>query len=649
MQEFNEIVISKMEDLSGLAIDQDSFKNPSYYRSSYNIPEEETLLVFAEGTFITDEAIYINPAKKPVTSDGRIPLSQICSFLIYENKNAEVKLFGEREEYQIFASVGRQAKSTAGRLVSLLRELQDTLMKNPENKRAYDRVMKRIYTVIRKEFRESGVLSEDLLSIIGVMEELPVFRREATFLALENEYRKGNRRNYDRLLNEKSRNLTPENLEVLKNPDDLFYINYINDLKDVKGYSNVKAIIEAYLQLKATPRLSLREASILCHLCVRMEDYELLGAMLDIAGDDFDEDELWGLFAFIARNKNSRVHGTFGKLSGLISPTEEELLRGNDLGLCSLHYALMFRNKELVRTLLPLCDWKSFKSPFPKERVLDAMYDFLFLGSLIFRDEALLREIFIYTSPKATALNRSIKQMNSKIDINLAMLRKYPDHSEEIREKIAEYTALRDDMESELTAIAKEEIERQRQLSEIIKEAGHPLCNYLFEMFSGSQAVLNWLNKTAKDYRICRYKQSFFVTIPGQDNGLSYYEWKSGKVASKFVKEADISYTGKDKRTAPESLMYDNPIFREQEEAKRKAEQAEKERRRKEFRDRVKSSPSGGGSWFSEKAHRDLKALKEEYRVLVKKYHPDSSKDARTAKILMRIMSERADILERIQ
>lgn len=653
MREFNEIVISKMEDLSGLAIDQSMFKNPSYYRDSYNIPPEETLLVFAEGTFITDEAIYINPSKTPIYGDSRIPLSDICSFLIYENKNSEVKLFGEKTEYQIFASKSRQTKGTAGRLVNLLKELQDNLLKTPENKRSYEKVCKRIYTFIRKEFREAGVLSEDLLSIISVMEELPIFRREAVFLALENEYRKGNRASYDRLLNEKSRLLTPENFEILKRPDDIFYVSYISDLKDIKGYSNVKAIIDSYLRFKATPRFSLREASILCHLCVRMEDYDYLSAILSEAGDDFSEEELWGLMGFIAESKNAKVFHVLTKLFGHAQVTKEELLRGNDLGLTSLHFALMFRNKELVRRLLPLCDWKEYRSQFSKDRMVDLMFDFLFLGSLVSKDDEFLKEIFIYTSPQACSLNRSINQVQKRIEINEALIRKYPEHTVEYGDKIEEYKSMKAEMEEELELLSRNEVYRKRQMAKIVAEADHPLCNYLFWLYSSTENLLSWIRNTAENHRLCRYKQCFFLTKPGIDLGLSFYEWKDEKVAFKSVNAGDYNYTGGAEKpfVSWENAripLYENPVFKEQKEAERRRAAAEKERRRREFRERVKSSPKNGGSWFSEKARTDLRVLKEEYRVLVKKYHPDSSGDTKTAKIFMRIMAERADILEGI-
>ncbi|MBO6215835.1 MAG: hypothetical protein J6N76_09980, partial [Lachnospiraceae bacterium] len=86
----------------------------------------------------------------------------------------------------------------------------------------------------------------------------------------------------------------------------------------------------------------------------------------------------------------------------------------------------------------------------------------------------------------------------------------------------------------------------------------------------------------------------------------------------------------------------------------------ELKRRREEEEKRRRSEQAAGGfyhgvahpeempeeGWFTSEAKFDIAILKKEYRILVKKYHPDVSQDARTARILQSIMNERADILE---
>lgn len=56
-----------------------------------------------------------------------------------------------------------------------------------------------------------------------------------------------------------------------------------------------------------------------------------------------------------------------------------------------------------------------------------------------------------------------------------------------------------------------------------------------------------------------------------------------------------------------------------------------------------------GDSWFSLNAHTDEKLLKEEYRNLAKKYHPDVAKTKESKTVFQEINNERADILDNFE
>lgn len=649
MREFANIVLSKSDELTGLTFDADNFVNSESYRNSYNIPEDEKLLVYADsdrctetltgsGTFITDEAIYIHPAKKSWSKESRIPLSEICEFLIFENNNSEVKLLNKDSSYQIFATVKRKKNTAAADLVNLLQSLQDSLMLRKDKKQAYERVVKQIFLVMRKELSENGVLDENFLKIAEVMEKMSYIRQESIMLLLENTYRFCSKERYKLLLEEKKPLLNEQSIKVLENPEEIFYDAFINDLSNKDAFNDVKAIIDAYLNLKNSPRLTIKEATILCYLCVRMDDNKYVEEILEEISKDLKRDDHWNIRKSISRRKNLRLHKLLSKIAGKGDLLLEEINLTNDLGLTTLHYALILRNKEVIRYMLPLCDWHKYESPCPKDRMVESVFSPMFLASNIFDDEKLLIDIFNYTSPKACSIRRSIKGINSMLDINNALKEKYPEHVDEYDAKIQEFNSILSDMQNELLRLAKSEIKTQRELKNIIEEAGHPLCDFVLNLFSSPEALISHLSQTEQDFKLYNYKNIFFITPVANEFDLKYCTWKNDVIRDTNVSENENISFGK---------IYDNPSFKAQREAERK-QREERERQRKEFLEKSSDPTLYPGSWFSEKAHENITVLKEEYRVLVKKYHPDSSGSDKTAKIFLRIVDERADILDRM-
>lgn len=657
MREITDLVEHKGEILCGLTFDATNFSNYKSYISSYEIPENEQVLVYAggldssdgsltgAGPIITDEAIYLHPSRQHYTKVGRIPLSEICTYLVYETGEKGVNLLGSERELQIFVHTRADKSSTAASLVSLLHMLQKSMMVKSTDKTTYIRTLKHACSLVRQEMHTAGVLGEDFKSILSVVETFPEFRREAVFLQLEDMYRRGDSAAYDAFLENKKSFLHEDNLKVLKNPDTVFSGAYISDLADTEAFSDVRAIIDAYLSLKNKRSFTKEQAKILLYLCVRMQDFQYFNEIIAKVGDSIGSEDLWTVMNFAAVYKNKRLNAAAAKAAGFEDLGKEDVMTTNDLGFCLLHYVLILRNKEVIRHVLSGCDWSRYQAPELKDKMCEIMYDPLFVASYIFKDESLLRDVFIYTSPKAKSLNRSIKGIDSMIDINTKLRRKYPEHKKEYNNKLEEYRSMRKDMRAELKKMAKDEVKRYRKLQGIIREAKHPFCEYLFAIYSSFVLFLDSLSCTKDVYRLYKYKQLFFVANPNIDLDLSFVEYKAGAKHISNIKENDTGYFGK-AFTNPDSI-FENPVFkRAMEEEMRKAK--EKERRRREFHERVRDPQPYVGSWFSRAAHESIKELKDEYRILVKKYHPDSSGDSRTAGMLMRIMSERADILENL-
>lgn len=75
-------------------------------------------------------------------------------------------------------------------------------------------------------------------------------------------------------------------------------------------------------------------------------------------------------------------------------------------------------------------------------------------------------------------------------------------------------------------------------------------------------------------------------------------------------------------------------------------EQENKQEEKKEEKQEEIKKPYGD-SWFSPEAHRDIKMLQKEYRILAKKYHPDNP--GGRGDIFADIQNERGTIIENMQ
>ncbi len=480
------------------------------------------------------------------------------------------------------------------------------------------------------------------------MEEIPYIKQEVLLIQFENSYRKCNVIQYKTLLSEKFELLPEETINILHNPDKLFYTSFIRDLLNPDLFIDTNNVIKIYLNLKSKEKLTVSEATILCCLCLKIEDYDYMNSILAEVGNDINEGDLWLIKATLARRKNRNLAKIQANFAAGHELSSKDLETGNDIGLSVLHYTLMLRNKELILRLLPAFNWQELRNPFSNIPMINAIYDPMFLASNLFKDYGLLTKIFKYTSSKAVPINKSIKRLDAMIDINTALKKKNPDNKAELLERISDLRGVRRDLKEELKSLAKSEVIYQRRMATLIRETGHIFCNYLLDLFLGENGFADWIQSTKKDYCISKYKDVFFVTNPKHVYNMSSYTFSQGIVIDTNVLESDRIYSENIPKDSISGGIkyYENPAFRDAMEEERRRQEREKQRRKEEFRERVKCNEPYQGGWFSKLARKNIQTLKAEYRVLVKKYHPDSSKDNKTTKVFMRIMAERAEILD---
>ena len=663
MSSYSELLVVGKSKYKSLIFDFTQVDNMGQYYENYRIPAEEKMMVYAyssqysgfslegSGTIITDRAIYFDPAHKGWAATNRIPLSDICNFVVFQEDNSDsVSLIGKERECRIFGRTVAPRDTTGMELVELLRSLQKNITNmNMAERHAYELTLGWMLDLIRKSLHENGRLTARDEKLLEIAAEMPTFFKEIAFLRAENTYRGCDDAAYFVYVESLKGQLDDDVRRILERPGELFFSSYIDDISDASRFYMTQSLITPYLNLKKLERLTLEQCLILCFLCIRLEDIDYAKKLLTMIGPALPAEEFWRLQCFKARFMKEKLSLIYEKLESGTELSKPELFWEDDLGLTPLHYALILRQEDVVLKLLHERDWVSFECPFKGNRLVEAVYDFVFLASILYDDEELIRAVYSYTTKEAAPIHRAIKKMDSMIFIQRTLLRDNPTDAMKYAAREAEYQDMKNEMFDELLSMSKRRCAEARKIAAMIIEAEHPYAKHLLHIYLGKDSIYRSIADTISDYRLYRYKDQFFVTSVDEQLDLSFYEWRDGKMGDHDFKRADTRMStersSNTDRGAFDGDTYENPDLTAAREKKRREE--EDRRRKKEQESQVTAMPTSEG-WFSPEAHRDLSILKKEYRQLVKTYHPDVSDNRRATIIIQQIMTERAEILERM-
>ena len=663
MSNYSELLVSGKNKYKSLIFDFAGVDNVGQYYENYRIPQEETMMVYAyssqysgfslegSGTIITDRAIYIDPAKKDWASTNRIPLSDICHFIVFQEDSSDsVSLIGKERECRIFGRTVAPRDTTGMELVELLRSLQRNITNmNVAERHAYELTLGWMMDLIRRSMHENGRLTERDEKLLAIADQVPAFFKEIAFLRAENIYRGCDTIAYNVYVESLKGSLDEDVRRILERPGELFFTSFIDDISDASRFYMTKDLITPYLNLKRTERLTLEQCLILCFLCVRLEDIDYAKKLMDMIGPDLPAEEFWKLQCFKARFMKEKLSLIYEKMESGTDLSKPELFWEDDLGLTPLHYALILRQEDVVLKLLHERDWSGWESPFKGNRLVDAVYDFVFLASVLYDDEELIRAVYSYTTKEAAPIHRAIKKMDSMIFIQRTLLREHPEEALAYAKKEAEYQDMRDEMVAELLSLSKRKCAEARKIAAMIINAEHPYAKHILHMYLDRDSIYRSIADTISDYRLYKYKDHFFVTPVHEELDLSFYEWRDGVMGDHDFKRADTRVSTERAAGGSHNYYdgdtYENPDVSAAREKKRRQE--EERRRAKEQAAESVAMPTSDG-WFSPAAHHDLALLKKEYRELVKIYHPDVSDNRRATIIIQQIMMERAEILEKM-
>ena len=684
MSRYSGILAMGKKHYPSLVFDFSQLNNVADYFQEYKIPTEEKPIVYAysgqffsfrlegSGTLITDEAIYFHPSHKDWAKSNRLPLSEICSYVIFqETARDHVSLISGQGEMRIFGRTVAPHDTTGTELVELLKALQQALITGSKEKKEFEKTLGFVLALIRESFRENGLISGKYRILLDQIAEYPGFATEIAFIRAENYYRLCNEAEYYRYIQSLDDDVDADVRQSLQNPDMLFFDRYVRHIANISAFYMKKALIEPYLNLKRQDRLTLHQCLLLCFLCIRLDDRDYFKLVYDMIRIHLDTDDFWNLSGFAARSCNEKMAGVYEHMRSGKELTQQEYLLRDALGLSPLHYALILRNKSLALKLLNEYDWSAYSFPPIRDRLVCDAYRFVFVASCLFDDVSFISKLLLRTEASAKPLARTLKQLNTSIGIHSSLLEKAVSQSkiEDIqfhRSQIDEYELLKTEVEEELERMTVEAIKSSRKRAEGMISGKDSLAKYLLHLYLTPDGLRRVIEDTAFGWRVHRYENLFFVTPCDYDLSLSFFEWKNGKVTLRRILESALQ--DEEGEGLKEDAGFDGERFINPEQKKQRRESEERRRQEERRRESQKSRHEENrwryrrsyrqtaetkdmpfpGSYFSPQAHKNIRILKQEYRKVVKRYHPDSGGSAKDVEIMIRIMNERADILERI-
>ena len=650
MSKYTPMLLKEKERFKSLRCDLDRFSNKASYYLTYNIPEDEKMLVYAysssfssftmegNGTIITDRAIYFHPTHTDWAPENRVDLDGLCSFYIYqENSLDTVHLLNQRSDIRIFGRTVAPNDTTGRELVELLRALQREMASHSSiDKQRYADAEGFILDSIGRSFRSYGVLLPLYKTLLDELSAEGTFPSMTAVYQAEDLYRHCEMGSYYSYVESMKESLPEQLYEALKKPDEKFYFDYIDDLSDVTIFTFTTSLLPVYSYLKGKDRLTGREMIILLMISTYMDDTSYARELLSSIQKDLRFHEKASIDAFFSRYKNEQMVKVYDKLLSGRELSEQDLQKTDSVGFDALHYAIMLRDKDILSNFLTR--GRSFYEAKQRNlgKMADLSYDYFLSAALLYDDIDLLREVYVRTRRPAGPLYRSIKRLEKLSEINEALYIKSEGRDKGYLERIADLNAMKNEINDELTALIKAERMKAIAYAKMIYESKHTFACFLLSMFYDMEKLFSCLAETDSCFKVFYYRDIAFIATKDTFMDLDFVKWNDGTIE-------EMSFND-----APEAMgqsfyekLYDNPSKKHEEKAGKKAE-------RRAAGSAASDEAIQKHRFFSDKAANDIMVLKKEYHELIKRYHPDVTGSDKDAAIIRAVIEERAEILERI-
>jgi hypothetical protein len=620
-------IIAQKESYSQIKFELDA-KKEKKFRSSYKVsPNEEILayllktvplgLIVTDGIIVTEKALYINPKHCKDKSTNRIPLTDLCQYILSHSGDREpVFLFKAVDNrYEIFGKTILDAQA-GNEIAHFLKDIQHTILESdPTSIELRNQTVQNFFAQCRPLLRYSG-LSGDLLDALKGLTYESAYCVDAVNLIAE--YLARIPEGY-RIYMQALPDCIPQKVrEELPSMQERFITDFIADLEDISADFSGSYLDTIFYNIKAETEMN--DTMLLCFglLAVRTAHFsELDGILKQIKGQEkFDR-----LQYFRGIYSNQAMQRVIDSIQNGKKLNQALLNLTDGIGLTPLHYALILKQDVAVQKLLSLGTWKS---PFIEDSTkLSSAYDYVNLAQ--FKQSEASYEILCAVSD---------------------LMRSYSEDKKAIEQKIARWGTLLKGQEFFQTAFEKVAQSNDRNAENYGKAAG-----VLSMTMDGTGEWINELNMDLQylDEEMQSCAEKLFAAAQDTVNRWQCSDYPLVAYLVRLYSDPEFLYSELHRPPNDFELYhYGNHYFI----APKDAGITSKDANELDGNAQDTFDPAEkpyGDSWFSPEAHSDINILRVEYHNLAKIYHPDVSSFTYSTQVFQEILQEHTDIIRKLE
>lgn len=690
--DFENIILSTIKGFKKIKSDIESLserKKGKFYKN-YKINLNEKIIAYCKvsplgmsfwGCIFTDKAFYCNFAEKlyinyqSVTkalraSENeheliRIEYTELCNYIVCRKTDDNSAGAGlcDREVITNVIGDGIFKNPLADEICVVFINILEKYI-NVDNiaKKQTDELFKNHYVLAAGEVSTGG-LSKGREMVLRAFVKLNEYRKKAIVLLAENEYRKCNLSGYNDFLEEFKKYMTEDFKEELENMTVLFADRLIRELSDLSHEFSEKYLENAFNNLKRIDT-SKEMTVILVYICIRLNMHDFARERISVYEQAYGRDkysEKMEISVCITGHKKMNEVIECLENGNRVPPKYYHLV--DSLGFTPLHYAMiMGKTTEMVYMILSNIFLNSV--PYILEENINKLFSYIVFGRLThtnylsdmnnvmtFHKEYLIPTLPELTEPEIMGLFETNRELYEALD---ELRAGYDDGLKEVRkatrrsnaEFVMELFSGRNPLRDEF--LDKQE-EKYRKYHEYAREYEDDYQKSLDEILTEIYKIAEEIDYKLKELH--ENVRNIMSELKKSDDSLTRFLLNT--LASNKEKFVDIH---KEIESSDKCRLYNYNgfliIFPDSAEFEFNApyrliniktgtsidDEGVQEDLNKKY----------GNSWFSDEAHLDKDALKTEYRILAKKYHPDIAKESNTKLVFIEIHNEYEEILKRL-